>query len=108
MDLHKSYELGFRKAAEACGVDPDALIKTAGGSLFNSLLDYGREMDPVLKRALIGSLVTGVGSFALSGGNFGRRLRSGLLGGLIGGAATYGIGRSGLLDNVPSRFRQLI
>jgi len=109
MDLQKSYEIGFRKKAESMGVNPHALVKLAEGGFFDSIMDKYHSLDPRTRRAVIGGLLSGLGTYALSDwNNPGNAIAKSVAGGLAGGLATYGLDRIGVLDKIlPYRRREL-
>ena len=94
MNIHKSYNIGFRKTAKAYGVNPGALVKIAREGILSG------NSDPAFKRALLGALLSGAGTYAFTDGAPGKRLLKGLAGGLVGGAATYGLDQLGVLDKI--------
>lgn len=100
MKLHKAYIKGFSKVAADAGVTPDVLMKTAEPTVFDSVVKAYRSLSPDARHAILGGLITGLGTYALSDGGMGRRLAYGALGGTLGGAATYGLARTGALDRI--------
>ena len=58
---------------------------------------YG-SLDPITRRALMASLLSGAGTFAMSEGDTGTRLLKGLVGAGIGGGTMYGLDSTGLTD----------
>jgi hypothetical protein len=106
MDLQEAYMQGFCKTASAAGVDPYKLVKIAG--FFDSIIDFYRNQDDATKRAILGGLATGAGTYFLSDGGVGSRLTKSLIGGLAGGGLTYGLDRAGVLDKVlPNKKRSI-
>lgn len=108
MKLHKAYIKGFSKVAADVGLDPNSLVKMAEPGILDSIVQTYRDLDPDARRAVLGGLLTGVGTYALSDGGVGRRLLHGAVGGALGGAATYGLGRMGVLDGIFPRRRKLL
>lgn len=99
--LHKAYVQGFCKAASDAGVDPDTLVKIArNDGILDSIAKSYKSLDPNTRRAILGGLITGLGTYTLSNGDTGTRLMKGLAGGAIGGSATYGAGKMGVLDKI--------
>ena len=77
-----------------------ALYKKAarGKRWLNEMFDAYDELDPLRRRAVLGGIATGLGTFALSDGDVGSRILKGLAGGAVGGAALYGLDSAGLTD----------
>ena len=61
-------------------------------------MNWWENLDPNMKRGLGGMALTGLGSMLFTDGNLFQRLIKGLGYGTLGGAAAYGISRSGLYD----------
>ena len=99
MALHDAYVQGFCKVANDVGVDPDALVKCAKDSDFlSSIVEAYKSLDPQMKRVLLTSLITGLGTYAFSDGSQGNRILKGLAGASAGGLSMYGLNQSGLYD----------
>lgn len=61
-------------------------------------INWWGNLDPNMKRGLGGMALTGLGSMLFTDGNLFQRLIKGLGYGTLGGAAAYGLSRSGLYD----------
>lgn len=99
MSYSNEYAKSFCKTASDAGVDPVTLVKVAKEKgWLDSIKDTYKSIDPETKRAIIGGLLSGAGTYALSDGSVGDRLLKGLAGGAIGGLGVYGLDRTGLTD----------
>ena len=80
--------------------DGKTLIDTAKsvGNTLSEVKNWWGNLDPNMKRGLGGMALTGLGSMLFTDGNLFQRLIKGLGYGTLGGAAAYGISRSGLYD----------
>lgn len=102
--LHKAYVQGFCKTAADAGVSPDVLVKIArNDGILDSIVQSYKGLDPTTRRALLGGLITGLGTYSLSNGDTGTRLMKGLAGGALGGTAVYGADKMGVLDKIIPR-----
>jgi hypothetical protein len=73
------------------------LVKVAkDDGILSAIVNSYKSLDPSTKRAILGGLISGIGTYTLSDGN--NRAMKGLAGGLAGGAATYGLDRMGLFN----------
>ena len=103
MNAKEAYMAGSSKVAKAHGVDVSRIFgieKMAKDTPLESLVRRYRAMNAYKRRALLGGLATGILTTAMSDGSVGNRLLNGALGGLAGGAALYGLDRSGLTDDI--------
>lgn len=76
-----------------------ALLKSAARrSWLNDVFDAYDELDPMRRRAVMGGLATGLGTYLMSDGDVGARLLKALAGGAVGGASIYGLDSAGLTD----------
>lgn len=95
------YMHGFCKAAMDAGVDPTLLAKVAADKgAISSLIDSYNNLDPYMRRAIVGGLVTGLGTYALSNPYNPSRLTSSLLAGATGGLGTYALDSTGTTDTI--------
>lgn len=80
--------------------DGKTLIDTAKsvGNTLSEVKNWWGNLDPNMKRGLGGMALTGLGSMLFTDGNLFQRLIKGLGYGTLGGAAAYGLSRSGLYD----------
>ena len=109
MALNDAYVQGFCKVANDAGLNPSALVKVAKDSDFlSSIIQAYKELDPQMKRALLASLVSGLGTYAFSNGSQGNRIMKGLAGASIGGLGMYGLENSGLADKGMKYINNLI
>ena len=116
---NNEYMQGFCRTAMAAGVNPVVLAKLAGEGLssnsrvtarrgekkaasgiLDSVSNTYKNMDPYVRRALIGGLATGLGTYALSNPYDRNRLRNSLLGGALGGLGTYTLDSTGATDSL--------
>lgn len=109
MTIHEAaYLEGFSKTAEAAGMSPSELFafskSAADGYLrpkhrwLNEIFDAYDDLDPMRRRAVMGGLATGLGTYLMSDGDLGARLLKSLAGGALGGAAIYGLDNAGVTD----------
>lgn len=75
-----------------------ALRKSAEKTWLDDIASAYRNLSPLKRRALAAGLVSGVGTFLASDGDFGTKAVKGLTGGALGGAALYGLDNAGLTD----------
>ena len=97
--MSKAYARGFCKAAAVAGVNPVILAKIAAD---NGILDYitdtYKNMDPLVRRALLSGIATGAGTYILSNPYNPNRFLNSLTGGALGGLGMYALDRSGGTD----------
>ena len=114
MTVQEAYINGFCKTAEAYGVDPGGLYKyaksrmndDAKGATGLQKLIAELSTNEDLHRAALGAALTG-GTAAVTSDS-GSKLRNGVLAALLGGGATYGVSRAGMLDNLPNSVRRML
>ena len=98
--MNNAYVRGFCKAAADAGVDPVALAKTAASGVLDSLVDTYKNMDPLVRRALLTGLATGTGTYLLSNPYNPNRFSNSLVSGALGGLGMYAMDRSGGTDAI--------
>jgi len=98
------YMHGFCKAAMDAGVNPMLLAKVAADkgdkSILSSLIDSYNNMDPYMRRAIIGGLATGLGTYMFSSPYNPSRFSNSLLAGAAGGLGTYALDTTGTTDSI--------
>ena len=90
-------KLGTENATKAIDLVNDPTVtKLISGA--TKVKDFWNGLDPNMRRGLGGMALTGLGSMLFTDGNLFQRLIKGLGYGTLGGAAAYGLSRSGLYD----------
>ena len=98
------YMHGFCKAAMDAGVNPVLLAKFAASKgdkgILSSLVDGYNNLDPYMRRAILGGLATGLGTYMFSNPYNPSRLSNSLLAGAAGGLGTYALDSTGATDSI--------
>lgn len=107
MNAHDAYMAEFIKTAGESGVDVSSIFgiekraagfQNGGADIIDAIKRTYHELDPYQRRAVIGGLIAGLGTAAMSDGPASNRLLNGVIGGTAGGLGIYGLDRSGITD----------
>ena len=112
--MNTDYIRGFSKTASAYGIGPDILIKFASGNFCKSAKDILSrisnaydDIDPSVRRALIGAAGGGLASLLFQSGEDGKdKLKKALLMSALGGLGTYAADRSGAWNSLVDKLHK--